>query len=542
MVVDFGRSCSVRTFFFFTAPPPIQNSAIPQAPGSRAAFVLYSYVPVQRRVRWYFAPPGALPLPFQTCWASSDWCDRYEKAEECYVGEFPRFDSFGRKVAIIPGIPKPGYSNGRPPPGITGTHYCGSQADFQIPKVWSNSLASIPRGVGNVPLCCNPSNAKCLILQVTLPATGPVKFVSPAAAPAGDLVLDQFIPAYDEFSLAETLPAEDNIVLGGPRLDDLLIFKITPLPNGYVFVLDSSPVKNGVVLTGGTIAKAPFVLGKRFIGKQPILLVAQPPASAPFRLAYGIVIPTPAPGSDIVLIGPGAAIGRLPRGWIRLQIPVVPPSYVATVECFGCGAPGSARYEFGPGDFQGGGGGGGGAYAFSTLLLIPGSMYYLTVPGAVGDFDGANTSFAALVIAENGKVGDLPYNGGNGGRAQQYDSPTVGDVTAAGGSGGGAFQFDGGGGGGGGGGRAGAPGADGQTCESTTGGTGGAPNGGYGGDYEGRPAQLGISLGGGGGGNSADSTGTPAIGYVGFLRIVWNNGTSGHVVVGPFQGFWTFPG
>jgi hypothetical protein len=135
--VDFARSCSIRPFYFFTGP--------------NAPYTM---------VRWYFAPEGALPLPQGTIWGSSDWCDRYEKADTV-IGEFPRYEK-SQVQGPVPGVPSPVWSNGKTPSGVTGQAYCGTPADFQDSKPWNPAAPALRRNVEGIPECCFPTAYYCL--------------------------------------------------------------------------------------------------------------------------------------------------------------------------------------------------------------------------------------------------------------------------------------------------------------------------------------------------------------------------------------------
>jgi hypothetical protein len=222
-------------------------------------------------------------------------------------------------------------------------------------------------------------------------------------------------------------------------------------------------------------------------------------------------------------------------GYSNITIPA--DVFAAYVECWGGGAGGEGAYDGGNNTISCQGGGGGG-YAASLVSVIPGATYSYQV-GSGGTYGGATahpipysggTSFfgsqgctlaTATVRAAGGggdnapgtiqikgggtalisNIGDLTYNGGNGGF---ISAPTTNPIKASGG-GGGAGPNGGGGTGTVGNGNGGtAPGGVGQ---SEFGGAGGAgypltnptfpPNRDYG------NGSNGVSYGGGGGGAGA---------------------------------------
>lgn len=155
----------------------------------------------------------------------------------------------------------------------------------------------------------------------------------------------------------------------------------------------------------------------------------------------------------------------------------------------------------------GGGGGGGGAYARSTLTVVPGTLYTVTVglggangaPGVVGG--DSWFSSAATILAKGGGPGIGSGGGGAGGTV----AASIGTFKFAGGAGGPGSATEGGAGGGGAGdANAGTAGGDGANP-----GIGGAADGGNGGNG-GTVASgglIGNVRGGGGGGGAAILTG-----------------------------------
>lgn len=66
-------------------------------------------------IRWYFAPPGALPLPFQSKITSLNWIDASERT--------------GDGIGEVPGAPRQ-WSNGKTPAEVTGKSPCGDPSWF----------------------------------------------------------------------------------------------------------------------------------------------------------------------------------------------------------------------------------------------------------------------------------------------------------------------------------------------------------------------------------------------------------------------------
>ncbi len=156
MVVDFGRSAFTRKVWFFSAPQPLPATVF-AVPAARFARGLYWATKPLRTVRWYFAAPGALPLPFPTFVDSSDWLDASEAAIAEY-GELPRIPK-GRKIEGPPPpewIPSYSSQKGAAPPGASGQYYCGRPSDFLTPKPWSPNLPSLNRLASGLPTCCAP--------------------------------------------------------------------------------------------------------------------------------------------------------------------------------------------------------------------------------------------------------------------------------------------------------------------------------------------------------------------------------------------------
>ncbi|RTY90243.1 GEVED domain-containing protein [Flavobacterium sp. GT3R68] len=186
------------------------------------------------------------------------------------------------------------------------------------------------------------------------------------------------------------------------------------------------------------------------------------------------------------------------------------------VEAYGPGGGGGAG---GSTNGYGGGGGGGGAYTKNTsVTVIPGTTYTITLgtPGAGGNpANGGNATattatFGATTVTANGGFGGLSYTngrtGGAGGSGGTFAGGTGGTGTAGSGSGGG-------------GGAAGTTSNGGNGAVPTAGlkGTGGtiAGNGGAGTTANSAGGSSGLIYGGGGAGSTKSFTGAPgAGGYV----------------------------
>lgn len=171
-----------------------------------------------------------------------------------------------------------------------------------------------------------------------------------------------------------------------------------------------------------------------------------------------------------------------------------PPTGVTqvTVECWGAGGHGSTRSNNGAG-----GGGGGGAYVRSTVNVIAGNPYTVTVgAGSTSSSPGGDSWFgsASTVMAKGGgSVGNNITTGANGGSA----ASSIGTVKFSGGNGATTFSANAGGGGSSAGTAAngnngsvsagatapsgGGDGGDGATSNNTDGSNGSVPGGGGGG-------------------------------------------------------------
>src|SRR5690606_5163207 len=100
-----------------------------------------------------------------------------------------------------------------------------------------------------------------------------------------------------------------------------------------------------------------------------------------------------------------------------------------TVEAWGAGGGGGDRTSNGYA-----GGGGGGAYSRSSIPVIPGQTYSLSIgEGGTSEVDGGNTIFgSSIVVAAGGKSGK---NNNASGVSGGLDSESVGDICFSGGNG-----------------------------------------------------------------------------------------------------------
>jgi hypothetical protein len=178
------------------------------------------------------------------------------------------------------------------------------------------------------------------------------------------------------------------------------------------------------------------------------------------------------------------------------------------VECWAGGAGGAPD-----GALNGGNGGGGGAYSRSTLTVVGGNSYTVTVgAGGASNAAGGDSWFStnATILAKGGTIS-------TGGQA----SAGIGDVKFNGGDGAAGAAAGVGGGGGGGAGDA----NNGGNASGQTGGTGGVADGGNGGNggATSTVGGSGVQPGGGGGGGGFNVLGTTngGPGAAGRVTVQW---------------------
>lgn len=384
---------------------------------------------------------------------------------------------------------------------------------------WTLITAPVPQGQGNFLY----GDVTAYIVKVTNWAGSGVTGLTRVHAWLNDLVAvpqtvaNQASPRgtlYNLFSLPGTARAPVNVQCQLPATGPVTQEITTPSSGSWI--VPQSVYSVEAECWGGGGAGATVNLNRPVAGAggggaeyaaEPALPVV-PGSAIPFSLGAAGT-PSQLQQTVVDLTGPGL------HNWVA-------PANVTSVlvECWGAGAAGAA----------GSGGGGAGAYAASTLTVVPGTSYLLSV-GAGGQANTGTTS--ADNAARNGGPswfgnstatgpsnalvaavgGTSPTTGGGGGGDGGDDNDCTGNTRYRGGHGGHAP----GGGGGGGGGCAGqsGPGHHGQA--PPTNGFGGAwcgsgqgGNGDGGGGFE---IRLGSSFNhGGAGGNGASAPGTPSAG------------------------------
>lgn len=154
MIVDWLVSLSSRPVWFYFAeplqPPPaadLRNYAMglgrPDNPTARK----------QVMVRWYWAPLGAKPLPYETCYRSTLALSELEIGSQL-IGEIPRYTKTFTDGHYCDGTADPRWTRSILPLGATGQQACGA------PELWNDALNGaplLPRGPGGLPICCNPA-------------------------------------------------------------------------------------------------------------------------------------------------------------------------------------------------------------------------------------------------------------------------------------------------------------------------------------------------------------------------------------------------
>ena len=252
---------------WFFSPPAIS----PPAAGtnfSRCAFALRGYERRSTLVKWYFAAEDALPLPFPTIYAGSDFYQPWE-ADQIEYGE----SVFHRQRKFY---------SGAPPAGAAGQTYCGTEEDFQVPKPWDPDLPSEPVGTSGLPICCNAFLAGAIVLtspefpfqnliigRVSAPQAEAVGYVNinsnffgnlmaPAATAAGTfLVGDAFFGALT----AITATAAGTFLVGDAFFGALTAGTATAA--GTFLVGDAF---FGALTAGTATAAGTFLVGDAFFG------------------------------------------------------------------------------------------------------------------------------------------------------------------------------------------------------------------------------------------------------------------------------------
>lgn len=116
--------------------------SLPPSPASGAAIGFFAATAPLTRVRWYFAPPGAKPLPHGTIFAGDDW----DSDEERCVVEYGE----------LPFAPDRKWNRGTPPPGVTGQAACGDADDFLHPHRAKSCCELTMACTCCTVICCNP--------------------------------------------------------------------------------------------------------------------------------------------------------------------------------------------------------------------------------------------------------------------------------------------------------------------------------------------------------------------------------------------------
>ena len=202
------------------------------------------------------------------------------------------------------------------------------------------------------------------------------------------------------------------------------------------------------------------------------------------------------------------------------------------VEVWGGGGGGGAAYS-GFNSTRGGGGGGGGAYNVTTLSVVPGNTFTITIGGGGSAGSGGNGGTGGTTII-SGTDGSVSAAGGGGGGYGNSANGSAGAASTGGlynGGDGGASSGNGAGGGGGAGNSG--NGSDGGNSVTGTGGTGNPDNtpytGGDGGAYRTNngSGNTGNAPGGGGGGGRASgwfSSNNGGTGGAGQVVITYTTG------------------
>lgn len=267
MIVDLGHSSKRTDFVFFDMPPPRPASALgASTPATRSAIAFSGQTPKRVRVRWYFAPEGAKPIPGGTIWASTDWSSIYELAD-AEMGEVPRTGTSRG-------------NNGKAPLGATGQHHCGKSIDFRQAKVWNPSAPTLKRGATGLPICCSPATSAAVAFCGPIRAVGRIGLLGTVAAAqvgltgslpgpttqgviglAASITTDEPIglscstTADGDIEIAGDPPAEENIELASwedpiPEFTDGEV-GLTGIITGSAIGLTSASSEQGDVGIGG---------------------------------------------------------------------------------------------------------------------------------------------------------------------------------------------------------------------------------------------------------------------------------------------------
>lgn len=244
MVMDLGHSAKRTNFVFFTPTPPRPATALGNTPAARAAIGFCGSTPRLVRVRWYFAPEGALPVPGGTIWGSTDWDSIYERA--------------GREIGEVPRSGTSKANSGLPPLGAGGQHYCGRPVDFLEAKVW-DPLAPLPhKGPGGLLLCCNRALSASIAFFGGRPTANTLGLTSDTPARGEIGLTDRFVPtvADGQIALTSESSARGDIGLTSDRTADGWIGmtdRYVPSPaEGEIALTSDTPADGAMGLTQGS--------------------------------------------------------------------------------------------------------------------------------------------------------------------------------------------------------------------------------------------------------------------------------------------------
>lgn len=287
MIVDVARSCHITRFVFFESRRPRTRAALPNVPVRRAAIAWFGSTPRQTRVRWYFAPEGAKPLPFGTIWASTIWLDVREVCDT-RIGEQRR-------------TRKDVWNNGASPVGATGQHFCGRQEDFQAAKTWNPQAPFLPRGPSGLPICCNPILRGCIVWCGRRISQGSLVLAEGDVVVDGSLTLD-----------SPDLAASGSLALHTPHSDVSGVGVAGELSaGGAMIVADSDANESAALALSSVVLEQSCVhLAGDLVSGGGVVLVGQtvpPPATGGLTL-HSHDVPSEGLGVDADLLTTGEAI------------------------------------------------------------------------------------------------------------------------------------------------------------------------------------------------------------------------------------------
>lgn len=286
-MVDVGRSAFVRYIRFAPIPERITGLQLPTVPGARAAFGLTTPNPPLVKVRWYFAPPGARPLPFGTIWAST----LHNTVEEnCLitVGEEPWQKQ---------------WSNGRTPQGATGRTFCGKKEDFLRPLVYNPAGPVLEKGPTGLPICCLRPLRAGIGLTGRLPVPGSLAMSATRIPTLRNLALKSIPSPYDNVCTIYEKCVSQGLALTYPSIalnTKLALAWPTRIPRGYSIALGAVPGRESLfaLTTPYRLPKGKLAL-TRGIPRLPfpcLLKLAHPKGVPAGALKLTTKAPSPFPG------------------------------------------------------------------------------------------------------------------------------------------------------------------------------------------------------------------------------------------------------